>query len=116
MKSLAAWFGAVAESSGEDRMKGALSFLVLSITLGFAAFLPASVIPKPYGIWLSIPLFFASIFASFGLTMRIAEGRLASLKDVTSALNDGKDLFFSWSIYMAAMTSIAGVISLLLKI
>lgn len=48
--------------------------------------------------------------------MRIAEGRLASLKDVTSALNDGKDLFFSWSIYMAAMTSIAGVISLLLKI
>lgn len=97
-------------------MKGPISFLVLNIALGFAAFLPASVVPKPYGLWISIPLFFASVFASFGLTMKISEGRLSSVEDVVAALRDGKDLFFSWAIYIAAMTVIAGTIALLAKI
>lgn len=94
-------------------MKAAISFMVLSMVLGYASLLPASVIPKPYGLWLSIPLLFASTFAAIGLTMRIDEGRLRSLSDVAHALRDGKDLFFSWAIYMGLMTIAAGVIALL---
>lgn len=96
-------------------MKAAISFLVLSIVFGYASLLPAAIIPKPYGLWVSIPLLFASTFAAFGLTMRIGEGRLRSLADVAAALNDGKDLFLSWAIYMGSMTIIAGVIALLVR-
>lgn len=96
-------------------MKAVISFLVLSIVFGYASLLPSAVIPKPYGLWVSIPLLFASTFAAIGLTMRIDEGRLRSLVDVTAALNDGKDLFLSWAIYMGSITIIAGVIALLIR-
>lgn len=94
-------------------MKAAISFLVLSVLLGYAALVPAAVIPKPYGLWISIPLLFASTFAAIGLTMRIDEGRLRRLSDVAAALNDGKDLFLSWAIYMGSMTIVGAVIALL---
>lgn len=94
-------------------MKAAISFVVLSIVLGYASLLPASVIPKPYGLWFSIPILFGSTFAAIGLTMRIDEGRLRSLSDVSDALKDGKDLFFSWAVYMGLMAIVAGAIALL---
>lgn len=96
-------------------MKAAVSFLVLSIVLGYASLLPVAVIPKPYGLWVSIPLLFGSTFAAIGLSMRIDEGRLRSLSDVTTALNEGKDLFLSWAIYMGSMSLIAGAIALLVR-
>ncbi|MBC3465029.1 hypothetical protein [Pseudomonas sp. RW10S2] len=96
-------------------MKAAISFLVLSVLFGYASLLPAAVIPKPYGLWVSIPLLFANTFAAFGLTMRINDGKLRSLADIAAALSDGKDLFLSWSIYMGSTTIIAGVIALLVR-
>ncbi|AXF52819.1 MAG: hypothetical protein [Podoviridae sp. ctdb7] len=94
-------------------MKIALTFLLLTIAFGYLALAPAAILPKPFGLWVSIPLLFASVFASFGLAMKVDEGRLRSLKAVAEALKEGKDIFFSWAIYMAALVGISGAIALL---
>lgn len=93
-------------------MKAALSLVTLSIIFGYMALIPGAILPRPYGLWISIPLIFVGFFSAIGISMRISEGRLRSLRDLVSSLREGRDMLISWSIYMMAMIVITGVIAL----
>lgn len=92
-------------------MKGAIAFTVLLAGLMYVAAIPAGVLPKPYGIWVSVPLLFVSVFIAFGITMRFSEGRLSTVKDLAAAIRDGKDLFLSWAIYAICMIVGTGIVA-----
>lgn len=87
-------------------------FTALLVSLAYLAMLPAGVMPKPYGLYLSIPLLFASIFVSFSITASIHDGRLESLSDLKAALAGGTSQFLSWALYMACVVSVTGLIFL----
>lgn len=94
-------------------MKLAMIFTALLVGLAYLAMLPAGVMPKPYGLYLSIPLLFASIFVSFSITASIHDGRLESFSDLKAAFAEGASQFLSWSLYMAVMLSITGLVFLI---
>jgi hypothetical protein len=96
-------------------MRAAATFLLASCLLGFIAIIPAGVLPKPYGLWLTIPLLFAGAFLAFTLTARSMEGRLSSFGDIALAFTDARSMLLSWSIYAAAMAVVTGLIALLAK-
>jgi hypothetical protein len=92
-------------------MKAAIAFIVLLVVLGYVAMIPAGVMPRPYGLWVSVPLLFASVFIAFAVTMRFAEGRLSSFSDLAIATRDGKDMFLSWALYAACMIVATGIVA-----
>lgn len=93
--------------------RGAFALLLLSVTLALAIGGLSHAMPKAYRAYVGVALFFPGFFVVIAVSLRFAEGRLRSVRDIFDSSREGFSFFLAWCAAMIGVAAAGGLLALI---